>query len=66
MLNRIKRAELAKIIRKETFQICRYISIESEIKYIEKEIYFRNIYLFIKRTKNLTITKNTTLVRENL
>ena len=48
------------------------MNIELIIEYINKEIYFRDIYLFIERIKNIIIVKNIiigkniNIVRENL
>ena len=36
------------------------------IKYILKETYFRDIYLFLKYTRNVASIKNNKLVRINL
>ena len=36
------------------------------IKYTGKETYFRNIYLFTERTKDLATVKDTTTIRKNL
>ena len=36
------------------------------MKYINKNIYFRDIYFFIKRVKNIILIKNIELIRENL
>ena len=35
------------------------------MKYIDKEIYFRNIYFFIEYIKNIIIVKNINIVRKN-
>lgn len=36
------------------------------IKYIEKNIYFRDVHLFINRIKNMIVCKNLELLRNNL
>ena len=36
------------------------------MKHIKKNIYFKNVYLFIKKIKNLIIIKNNKMIRENL
>ena len=36
------------------------------IEYIEKNIYFRNVHLFIERVKNLTVVKNVDKIWNNL
>ena len=41
------------------------INIELTIEYINKETYFWNVYLFIKRVKDLIIIKDF-IIRENL
>ena len=37
--------------------------IDNSIKYANKNTYFKNIYLFIKRIKNIIIVKKTKLTR---
>jgi hypothetical protein len=39
---------------------------EEFIKHVEKNIYFRDVHLFLKRVKNVTRVKNVNQVRENL
>ena len=40
--------------------------IEVKIEYVEKEIYFRNITIFINRIKNIARVKGVELLRNNL
>ena len=35
------------------------------VKYIEKNIYFRDVYLFIDRIKNMIVCKNFEFLRNN-
>ncbi len=39
---------------------------EEFIEHVEKDIYFRNVHLFLKRVKNVIRVKNVNQVRENL
>ena len=39
---------------------------ETIIKHIEKETYFRDVYLFVERIRNLILIKNIEMIRENL
>lgn len=40
--------------------------IDNLIEHVNKNTYFRDIYLFIERIKNITIVKNANLLRNNL
>ena len=39
---------------------------ENFIEHIEKNIYFRNVHLFIERIKNMTVIKNAKMIKNNL
>ena len=46
-----------------------YLSINYDVDFIirnDKNIWIRNVYLFAKRVKNIMITKNIILVKQNL
>ena len=42
------------------------VSFDSFIEYIEKEIYFRNVHLFVKRLKEINIIKESNLIKYNV
>jgi hypothetical protein len=42
------------------------ILIEEFIEHAEKDIYFRDVHLFLKRVKDVTKVKNAAQIRENL
>jgi len=44
----------------------KFVVINNFIKHINKNIYFRDIYFFIKRIKNITTIKNANLLCNNL
>ena len=44
----------------------KFVVIEISIKYFDKNIYFRDVNMFIDRIKNMTIVKNIELIRQNL
>ena len=39
--------------------------IDNSIEYVDKNIYFKNVYLFTKRIKNIIIVKKNKLTRQN-
>ena len=42
------------------------VVIASAVEHVEKNMYFRNIYVFMKRIKDIIIVKNSELIRNNL
>ena len=44
----------------------KFVKNETIIEHIEKETYFRNVYLFFERVRNLALIKNIEIIRENL
>ena len=43
----------------------KFVVIENSIKHFDKNIYFRDVDMFIDRVKNMTIVKNVELIRQN-
>jgi len=44
----------------------KFVVIDNFIQYVNKNIYFWDIYLFIERIKNITTIKSANLFRNNL
>ena len=44
----------------------KFVVIENFIKYFDKNIYFRDVDIFIDRVKNMIVIKNVELIRQNL
>ena len=44
----------------------KFVVIENFIKYFDKNIYFRDVDMFIDRMKNIIVVKNVELIRQNL
>ena len=42
------------------------INIDQVMKHAKKDIYFRNVHMFIKRTKNIATIQSDQYVRDNL
>ena len=43
----------------------KFVVIENSIKHFDKNIYFRDVNIFIDRVKNKIIVKNIELIRQN-
>ena len=43
----------------------KFVIIENFIEHIGKNIYFRDVYLFIERIKNMTVIKNAKMIKNN-
>ena len=50
----------------DSFYDSKSVSIEVAIKHAEKEIYFRDIHLFVDRAEEFCVIKGVALIRENL
>ena len=44
----------------------KFVKNEKAIEHIEKETYFRNVYLFVERVYDIVAIKNIEVIRENL
>ena len=44
----------------------KFVVIEKLIKHFDKNIYFRDVNMFIDRVKNMIVVKNIELIRQNL
>ncbi len=44
----------------------KFVVTEEFIEHAEKDIYFRNVHLFLKRVKDVTKVKNAAQIEENL
>ena len=44
----------------------KFVKNETTIEYIEKETYFYNVNLFVKRIRDLVLIKDIEMIRENL
>lgn len=42
------------------------MNFDSFIKHVEKKIYFRNVYLFVKIFKKINIIKKSDLIKNNV
>ena len=44
----------------------KFVKNETAIEHIEKETYFRDVHLFVERTRDIAMIKNVEMIRENL
>ena len=44
----------------------KFVRNETVIEYIEKEIYFRDVYIFVERVRDFTLIENIEMIRKNL
>ena len=50
----------------DSFYVNKSVDIVFIIKHIDKNIFFRDIYVFVNRVKNVTRVKNIFILRQNL
>ena len=50
----------------DSFHDDKFVTIDATMKFINENIVFRDVHLFMTKTKNFAVTKNENIVRRNL